>query len=244
MKFLIISILLGFIYDPVDVYLTTVLTNNSLAIDADSWSFLTAEEIEMIHELNNVRANPLQYVDFVLMERDKIIADSARLSELISETIKKKHTYQPDGSIIVTEKIEQRNYYESKMEAVDELITDLINSPHLNILEPQVTMYNSAVKHANLQIERGYIEHYGVDGSWPLDRMKKEASWIEDGNENIARGTGGVREIVLQLLIDSGVPGRGHRTNILNPDWKYVACYKVAELSDDKLSWWIQEFAR
>ena len=63
------------------------------------------------------------------------------------------------------------------------------------------------------------------------------------GNENIAGRYGHAastqRDIVLQLLIDSGIPGYGHRYNLLDPQWTHVACrtekYKGTH-------WWIQNF--
>jgi uncharacterized protein YkwD len=50
------------------------------------------------------------------------------------------------------------------------------------------------------------------------------------GNENIVGGTikKGVRGMVISLLIDSGISSRGHRYNMLNPEWKYVGCYGYA----------------
>ena len=37
--------------------------------------------------------------------------------------------------------------------------------------------------------------------------------------ENIAFGDNQARQVVIQLLVDDGVPGRGHRDNILDGRW-------------------------
>ena len=44
--------------------------------------------------------------------------------------------------------------------------------------------------------------------------------------ENIAYGENAAREVVLQLLVDDGVPNRGHRDALLDPGWGVsgVAC--------------------
>jgi uncharacterized protein YkwD len=63
------------------------------------------------------------------------------------------------------------------------------------------------------------------------------------GNENIAGRYGYAnttpRDIVLQLLIDSGIPGYGHRYNLLDPQWTFGAC--KFELYNG-MQWWIQNF--
>lgn len=63
------------------------------------------------------------------------------------------------------------------------------------------------------------------------------------GNENLTGGKKTVRLSVIRLLVDSGIPGRGHRNNMLNPAWTHVACYyneKVGNIENN----WVQNFAR
>lgn len=45
--------------------------------------------------------------------------------------------------------------------------------------------------------------------------------------ENLVTGNQVIRHSVIDLLIDHGVRGRGHRKNILNPLYKTVACHEI-----------------
>lgn len=62
------------------------------------------------------------------------------------------------------------------------------------------------------------------------------------GNENIAGKypEPSPRDVVIQLLIDSGIPGYGHRYNLLDPQWEYGAC--VSGGMHEGMYWWIQNF--
>jgi uncharacterized protein YkwD len=70
---------------------------------------------------------------------------------------------------------------------------------------------------------KGVMGHTGTDGSSPFDRMDRYGSWLSTAGENIAYGPNDPIEIVMGLFIDDGVPGRGHRTNILKPDFGVTA---------------------
>jgi len=125
---------------------------------------------------------------------------------------------------------------------VDELIRELRSSPKLSHLVPKRCVYTAARKHGEDNKRRGSNEHVGTDGSWPWDRVKRECSDIQDGNENLVGGPSTVRKSVIILLIDQGIPNRGHRRTLMEPKWKYVACYKTGQVGRMPNSW-VQKFA-
>jgi len=217
----------------------TMLSNTDLIKQA---GYLSEEEKAMVWEVNLVRKKPESYIPFVYEMLWEAEADSVRLSAIQSETIRKRVSYVGDREIVEYDTT-YNNYYKTRVTAMRELILELKETPSLNELIPSSGLYLAAEKHGYRQAPSNYIDHLGEDGSWPLDRIKEEAQWVTDGNENIARGLGSPRDIILQLLIDSGVPERGHRKNILNPEWEFVACHNVNTLDDREMRWWLQEFA-
>lgn len=204
--------------------------------------YLAPEEKAMIWEINLVRSDPQAYIPFVQEEMAKLMADELRLSKIKSESIRRRVSIVNDREVVTIDTV-YLNYYENRLQAMAELLVALGNAVPMEGLYPSKSLYTAAVKHGDAQAESDYIDHRGKDGSWPLDRQLREADNITDGNENIVRAKGSPRDIVIQLLIDSGVPHRGHRLNILNPEWKYVTCHHVKQLDEKDVKWWIQEFA-
>lgn len=124
-----------------------------------------------------------------------------------------------------------------------ELIEELKITPQLNLLQPAECLYASAKKHGTDQVKRGYAGHDGSDGSWPWDRVLRECPQLKDGNENLIGGIADPRRAVITLLVDDGVDARGHRKMLLNPEWRYVACFKAGTVGA-KPNCWVQVFGR
>ena len=81
-------------------------------------------------------------------------------------------------------------------------------------------------KHAKDQDEHDWkLMHTGSDGSEPWDRITFFSPTMSFGNENIKQVTlreiVTARDIVIQLLVDSGIPVAGHCYNLLDPAWTY-----------------------
>jgi uncharacterized protein YkwD len=65
----------------------------------------------------------------------------------------------------------------------------------------------------------GATGHCGSHRSDPGNRISRYGVLSQGWAENIAYGRNTAREIVLALIVDDGVRGRGHRKNIFNPTY-------------------------
>jgi len=63
------------------------------------------------------------------------------------------------------------------------------------------------------------------------DRLAVYGTFVATAGENIAYGTTGGKEIVLQLIIDDGVTSRGHRDNIFKPEFKVLGSWTHSHLT-------------
>ena len=77
----------------------------------------------------------------------------------------------------------------------------------------------AALDHVHDEGPRGIVGHRGSDSSSPWKRMARHGKWIGRAGENIAYGYSNPEAIVAQLIIDTGVPGRGHRKNIFTREY-------------------------
>jgi uncharacterized protein YkwD len=84
-------------------------------------------------------------------------------------------------------------------------------------LSPREGLSAAAADHVRDQGPRGAIGHDGSDGSDPGARIRRhETARASAWGENIGYGYADARRIVVALLVDDGVAGRGHRENIMN----------------------------
>lgn len=108
-----------------------------------------------------------------------------------------------------------------------ELMDRLENSEPASILQPKSCLQRAARQHADDLKRSGVFSHTGSDYSRPHQRIQKHCRGLR-GSENLVGGNSGVRGLIIQLL-DSP----GHRDNLLDPDWQYVACSGYAREQDE-----------
>jgi uncharacterized protein YkwD len=211
---------------------------------AANCTFMKPVEQEMVYEINLLRSNPKGYIQY--LEGD--FEQAKKMLEIYGKGEKSyaiRESYETIGGIERHKGYDTIwNYQnEEEVKALESLIQELSKLSALSILYPDKGMYEAAVKHTNDQtLHHWELGHRGSDGSWPWDRIKRYSGKMKDGNENLAGAypEPSARDIVIQLLVDSGIPGYGHRENILNPAWTHVACL-CAGLHEDMYQW-IQEF--
>jgi len=210
---------------------------------AKDCQYMTAAEREMIYEINKLRSDPSSYLQYILP-----LLESAKKTVKIygkgpkNYSLRFSSTHGTDKNNIDTTWHYQ---YEEEVKALESLVKDLKKIKSLSVLKPDPGIYAAAIQHAKDQEEHEWkLAHTGTDGSAPWDRIKRNSEQMDFGNENIAGQSGQPtsRDIVIQLLVDSGIPGYGHRYNMLDPQWTHVAC--KGEKFTDGMNWWLQEFGK
>lgn len=157
--------------------------------------YLSQSERAMLDEMNRARANPAQY---------------AAQIEQLKQTLKGNQIKV--GSRMIT--------LQEGAGVLDEAIKFLQAARPLPPLSPAKGMCAGARDHVKDLGLSGNSGHKGTDGSLPEQRISRYGNWQTSVGENIAYNSGDAREAVIGMLIDDGVPTRGHRKNIFNADFQ------------------------
>lgn len=156
-------------------------------------AYLTETERQVVLELNKARTDPAEYAKRYLVPLRQYFR--GRLFRVPGQT-----------AISTNEGIVP----------LDECITELQQTRPLAPLEPRKGLSLAARDHAKDQGKTGATGHTGKDGSTAVSRINRYGTWDRTAGENIDYGNGTARMIVVSLLVDDGVPSRGHRRNLLD----------------------------
>jgi uncharacterized protein YkwD len=213
---------------------------------AASCTYMKKTEREMVAEINLLRSDPRGYVQYI-----KYYHDLAKLNLDHFGKGERKYSlsisYEKTNGVLRQKSVDTvwSYEYEEEVRAIESLLKDLNGLSPLSVLKPDRGIYEAARKHGLDQDRHNWtLGHQGSDGSWPWERILKYSPNMVTGNENLAGRfpEPTARDIVIQLLIDSGIPDYGHRYNLLDPQWTHVACY-TSGLKGEMYQW-IQEFGR
>jgi uncharacterized protein YkwD len=162
-------------------------------------TYLSNEEKDFILELNKVRYNPAMYSHFDMLWMEVFYSG--------------KNLMIPGKDVYQTE--------EGKV-AFQECIAALKKAEPAPILYPSKGMTKACDLLVYDQSSTGQTGHRGSGNSTPIDRMSRFGTVSGAYAENIHYGDCEPKFILISLLIDDGVRGRGHRANILSKDFNTV----------------------
>jgi uncharacterized protein YkwD len=157
-----------------------------------------AFERDVLAEINYVRAHPREY--------------AAQLREYRA-WFRGRILFRPgdDNGVITNEGVA----------AVDEAIAFLEHQAPLSNLESGPLLMQAALDHAIDQGAAGATGHNSRDGLSPGERVKRRGGDIYVG-ESIYYGRGDAAQVVRSLIVDDGVPSRGHRALLFKADFRFA----------------------
>jgi uncharacterized protein YkwD len=163
---------------------------------------LFALEQDVLGEINLARTDPGIYLSYLKEFKQRYAGKQIRLA----------------GHAVIHTK--------EGVRAVDEAYQYLRDRNPMPPLVWSKGMSQGAMDHVTEQGPAGTTGHRSVDGRQPWDRINRYGEWQGVIAENIAYGKLTARMMVLEFIIDDGIPDRGHRKNIFNPELRYagVAC--------------------
>lgn len=162
-------------------------------------SYLTSNEKDVVLEINKLRTDPAAYAREYL--------------EPMLTMYKGKMLYMPGNDPIITRE---------GITALRDAIKELKSAKPAPPLKPDHRLTLSSRDHQKDQTRTGKTGHKGSDGTSISERIARYGNWDKRISENIFYGDPDARSVVLHLVIDDGVPGRGHRKNFLDPELKLV----------------------
>jgi uncharacterized protein YkwD len=99
---------------------------------------------------------------------------------------------------------------------VDEAIRFLLRQAPLPPLVWSRGLAAAAEELVDDEGKSGAVGHEGKLSGGPAKRIERHGEWKRLFGENIYYGAGEARLVVMSLIIDDGVPNRGHRRNIFS----------------------------
>lgn len=192
----------------------------------------TSEELEIINQINQIRTNPKSYIpkvesyiksqEFFLNNLDKVKVTSVSGNSNKSNDMTNKKV------------LTGREVFIRNIRAAKDLINVLDTITPMKPLEFDSIMYVVTVSHGQYLKSVNQTGHYGPNGQTVYERLSHVSKTV---SENC--GTS-----LISLMVDAGIPGYGHRYNILNPKWSHISVYFIQNHPRYDNRFMIQNFRR
>ncbi|HYA18786.1 MAG TPA: CAP domain-containing protein [Bryobacteraceae bacterium] len=172
----------------------------SLLVTAASAQQFTLQEIGVVRMLNQFRRDPAAWIRNLGWER----------------SLYRGNLLVPPGHAAIQTR--------EGVRAVDEAIAVLrqTRGPIGIPLELSHGLSQSAAAHVRDTGRRGMVGHESSNGGDFAGRIVHFGNWTGSVGEAITYGDADPTGVISQMLIDDGVPDRGHRGTLLDPRWRYI----------------------
>ena len=147
-------------------------------------------EAQVLAELNFARTHPADYAR--KLRKDAYVGGEVGYSEIGNEDV----------------------------DALAEAIEFLMQQRPLPPLTPNEALAAAARAHASAQGRTWQVGHVSPGGQTLGQRLQAHGVWAGLAAEDISYGYQDPREVVRQLIVDSGVANRGHRQNIFGAHYQ------------------------
>ncbi|MDV3456241.1 CAP domain-containing protein [Sphingomonas sp. HF-S4] len=155
-------------------------------------------EAQVLERINHARQNPRAY----------------------AEELRDYRRYF-DGDILYLPGDFNGIYTREGIAAVDEAIDFLERQAPLPALDHGDLLALAARDHAEDQGALGATGHVSRDGAGPSERVRRRGGNVFVG-ESISYGMADADAVVRQMVVDDGVPGRGHRTLLFQNNFRFA----------------------
>ena len=159
---------------------------------------------KVLAEVNSARTQPSRYAEFLAAYR----------------------SHYQNGFLVTSDGHRFRTH--EGVAALEEAVRALRHTRPLPPLTLSDGLGHAAADLAREQAQTGTLGHRGGDGSSPFARMSRHGRWHTHAGEAIDYGGLTARQVVYNLIVDDGVRDRGHRLNLLAPDFRLAGVAHAA----------------
>lgn len=187
-------------------------------------------------------------VDFKKLNTAKSVTYLSEAEKRMVQEINFVRCYPKEYAAIIASEMSKRSEKDkgllpAEITALNELLVRLKTMTPLTPIQASECIYKAAKKHGLDMKAHNFIAHEGSTDSEPSDRMKKECTSVGDTGENIGGGDEKLRDKMIDLLLDDGITGRGHRETLLDPSWTHVGVAYVPKVGIMEHVW-VQDFVK
>jgi hypothetical protein len=192
----------------------------------------SVEEMKMIIEINKIRKDPKSYIPVVedYIKKQEIILKLMSNPNVKINTSSYSGNMDSNNDMINVKKISGKDVHIENIKEAKDLISVLDTLTPMDTLVFDPFMYKITVSHGEYLKSVNKSGHFGPNGQTVFERL---------GRNNVSENCG---IGLINLMVDSGIPGHGHRYNILNPKSKYVAIHYIINHPTWGDSFMIQNF--